>query len=125
MVDIHCVWNSERRAKLHAKKLKEKYKKVKITKKKIGVEILYREMFVVEASDEMTQEEIKKFKKKKTTKKKQEEKCFVSFDGFKSSKVIVLKNRERDWGHFRFGLAKAKLILKNLEEIKKFVEEEG
>jgi len=37
--------------------------------------------------------------------------------------IIILKRAEKDKYPFSFGLAKAKLILENIEEIKKFVEE--
>jgi len=37
--------------------------------------------------------------------------------------IIILKRAEEDKYPFSFGLAKAKLILENIEEIKKFVEE--
>ena len=36
--------------------------------------------------------------------------------------MIVLKNNEEDKYPFQFGVKKAKLILENIEEIKKFVE---
>jgi len=42
---------------------------------------------------------------------------------FKGKPVIILKRQEDDKYAFTFGLGKAKLILENLEEIKKFVEE--
>ncbi|MEK7447968.1 MAG: hypothetical protein AAB019_00625 [Planctomycetota bacterium] len=42
---------------------------------------------------------------------------------FKGNPIIVLKRDENDKFPFSFGLTKAKLILENLEEIKKFVEE--
>lgn len=41
---------------------------------------------------------------------------------FKGNKMIVLKNDEEDKFPFQFGLKKAKLILENIDEIKKFVE---
>lgn len=41
---------------------------------------------------------------------------------FKGNKMIVLRNDEEDKFPFQFGLKKAKLILENVEEIKKFVE---
>jgi len=41
---------------------------------------------------------------------------------FKGNPMIVLKNDEEDKFPFQFGLKKAKLILENIEEIKKFVE---
>jgi hypothetical protein len=37
--------------------------------------------------------------------------------------IIVLKRDENDKFPFSFGLSKAKLILENIEDIKKFVEE--
>lgn len=42
---------------------------------------------------------------------------------FKGNPIIVLKRDENDKFPFSFGLSKAKLILENIEEIKKFVEE--
>lgn len=42
---------------------------------------------------------------------------------FKGNPVIILKRNENDKYPMSFGLSKAKLILENLEDIKKFVEE--
>jgi len=42
---------------------------------------------------------------------------------FKGKAIIILKRDEEDKFPFSFGLTKAKLILENIEEIKKFVEE--
>jgi len=42
---------------------------------------------------------------------------------YKGKPLIILKRNEEDKYPFSFGLSKAKLILDNLEEIKKFVEE--
>lgn len=44
---------------------------------------------------------------------------------YKGKPLIILKRNEEDKYPFSFGLSKAKLILDNLEEIKKFVEENG
>ena len=41
---------------------------------------------------------------------------------FKGHKIITLRNEDEKYP-FTFGLAKAKLILDNIEEIKKFVED--
>lgn len=41
---------------------------------------------------------------------------------FKGNKMIVIKNDEEDKYPFQFGVKKAKLVLENIEEIKKFVE---
>jgi len=41
---------------------------------------------------------------------------------FKGNAMIVLKNDEEDKFPFQFGVKKAKLVLENIEEIKKFVE---
>ncbi|MCL5410498.1 MAG: hypothetical protein M1324_01435 [Patescibacteria group bacterium] len=41
---------------------------------------------------------------------------------FKGNVMIVIKNNEEDQYPFQFGLKKAKLVLENIEEIKKFVE---
>lgn len=42
---------------------------------------------------------------------------------YKGKPIIVIKRSEDDKFPFSFGLSKARLILENLEEIKKFVEE--
>ena len=42
---------------------------------------------------------------------------------FKGKPLLVIKRSEEDKYPFSFGLSKAKLILENIEEIKKFVEE--
>ena len=41
---------------------------------------------------------------------------------FKGNAMIVLKNDEEDKFPFQFGVKKARLVLENIEEIKKFVE---
>ena len=42
---------------------------------------------------------------------------------FKGKPVLIMKRDENDKYPFAFGLSKARLILDNIEEIKKFVEE--
>ncbi len=42
---------------------------------------------------------------------------------YKGKPVLVMKRNEDDKYPFSFGLSKARLILENLEEIKKFVAE--
>lgn len=42
---------------------------------------------------------------------------------YKGKPVLVIKRDENDKYPFAFGLGKARLILENLEEIKKFVAE--
>lgn len=42
---------------------------------------------------------------------------------FKGRPMLVIKKSEDDKYPFSFGMAKAKLILENLDEIKKFVAE--
>ena len=42
---------------------------------------------------------------------------------FKGKPVLVMKRDENDKFPFSFEISKARLILENLEEIKKFVEE--
>lgn len=42
---------------------------------------------------------------------------------FKGKPVLIMKRAEDDKYPFTFGLSKARLILENLEEIKRFVEE--
>lgn len=44
---------------------------------------------------------------------------------FKGKPLIILKRNAEDKYPFSFGVSKAKLILDNLDEIKKFVEENG
>jgi len=46
----------------------------------------------------------------------------VSESEFKGNPMIVIKNDEEDKYPFQFGLKKAKLVLENIDEIKKFVE---
>ena len=48
----------------------------------------------------------------------------VEFTEFKGNKIIVLKKTPEDKFGFSFGKGKAKMILENLEEIKKFAAEE-
>jgi len=43
---------------------------------------------------------------------------------YKNNTILVLMRNEEDKYPFSFGLGKAKLILENIEEIKKFVKEE-
>ncbi|MFH1452792.1 MAG: hypothetical protein ABIH00_02275 [Armatimonadota bacterium] len=42
---------------------------------------------------------------------------------FQGKPILVLKRSEEDRFPFSFGLSKAKLIVENYEEIKKFVDE--
>jgi len=42
---------------------------------------------------------------------------------YKGKPLLVIKRSEEDKYPFSFGLSKAKLIVENIEEIKKFVEE--
>ena len=42
---------------------------------------------------------------------------------YKGKPVIIIKRNENDKYPFTFGMSKARLILDNLEEIKRFVEE--
>lgn len=46
----------------------------------------------------------------------------VTESEYKGNPMIVIKNDEEDKYPFQFGVKKAKLILENIEEIKKFVE---
>jgi len=41
---------------------------------------------------------------------------------YKGNPMLVIKNSEEDKFPFQFGVKKAKLILENIESIKKFVE---
>jgi len=43
---------------------------------------------------------------------------------YKGKPMLVIKNGEEDKFPFSFGLSKAKKILENIEEIKKFVAEQ-
>ena len=45
----------------------------------------------------------------------------VSESEYKGNPMIVIKNSEEDKFPFQFGVKKAKLVLENIEEIKKFV----
>ncbi len=42
---------------------------------------------------------------------------------FKGKPVLIIKRDENDQYPFSFGLSKARLIIENIEEIKKFVAE--
>jgi len=42
---------------------------------------------------------------------------------FKGNQILILKRSEEDKYPFSFGIGKAKLIVENIEEIKKFIEE--
>ncbi len=44
---------------------------------------------------------------------------------YKGKPVLILKRDENDKYPFSFGLTKARLILENIEEIRKFVVENG
>ncbi|MFZ5800270.1 MAG: hypothetical protein ACOY3D_02695 [Candidatus Omnitrophota bacterium] len=44
---------------------------------------------------------------------------------FKGKPIIILKRNADDQYPLSFGLSKARLIIENLDEIKKFVEENG
>ena len=50
--------------------------------------------------------------------------ALTEYDEFKGNRIIVLKRDENDQYGFRFGKKKAQLIVENIEEIKKFAEEE-
>ena len=56
--------------------------------------------------------------------KKGVEEMTVEFGEFKGNKIIKLKRNEEDKFPFSFGKTKARLIVENFEEIKKFAEEE-
>ncbi len=47
----------------------------------------------------------------------------VEYSEFKGNKMIVLKRTAEDTYPFSFGINKAKLIIENFDEIKKFVAE--
>ncbi len=48
----------------------------------------------------------------------------VEYSEFKGNKIIKLKKDDNDQFPFSFGKAKAKLIVENFDDIKKFVEED-
>ena len=48
----------------------------------------------------------------------------IEYGEYKGNKLIVLKRSEDDKYPFSFGKAKAKMIVENFEDIKKFAEEE-
>lgn len=48
----------------------------------------------------------------------------IEYGEFRGNKVIIIKRDENDRFAFRFGKTKARLIVENFEEIKKFAEEE-
>jgi len=48
----------------------------------------------------------------------------VEYGEFKGNKMIILKRNEADNFPFQFGKGKARLIVENMDAIKKFAEEE-
>ena len=46
---------------------------------------------------------------------------FVEYSEFKGNKMIVLKRNQQDKYPFQFGLAKAKLLIDGLQEVKAFI----
>ncbi|MCX5778775.1 MAG: hypothetical protein NTU66_06140 [Elusimicrobia bacterium] len=46
----------------------------------------------------------------------------VSESEFKGNAMLVIKNSEEDKFPFQFGVKKARLLLENIDSIKKFVE---
>ena len=48
----------------------------------------------------------------------------VEFGEFKGNKVLTIRRDESDRYPFTFGKAKARMIVENFDEIKKFAEEE-
>ena len=50
--------------------------------------------------------------------------CLIEYGEYKGNKLIIIKRTEEDKYPFSFGKAKARLIVENFEEIKKFAEEE-
>ena len=48
----------------------------------------------------------------------------VEYGEFKGNKMIILKRTAEDTFPFQFGKSKAKLIVENMDAIKKFAEEE-
>ncbi|MDD5730846.1 MAG: hypothetical protein PHN57_06945 [Candidatus Omnitrophica bacterium] len=52
-----------------------------------------------------------------------EKKYIIERGEYKGKPLLVLKRDENDNFPFSFGLSKARIILDNIEEIRKFVEE--
>lgn len=50
--------------------------------------------------------------------------AIVEFEEFKGNAMIVLKNDEEDRYPFKFGIGKARKIIENFDEIKKWVEDQ-
>ena len=48
--------------------------------------------------------------------------AIVEESEFKGNKMIAINNSEDDQYPFQFGVKKAKMVIENIEEIKKFVE---
>ncbi len=48
--------------------------------------------------------------------------AIISESEYKGNPMIVIKNSEEDKFPFQFGVKKAKLVLENVEAIRKFVE---
>ena len=48
----------------------------------------------------------------------------LEYGEFKGNKLIILKRNEQDNFPFQFGKGKARLIVENIDAIKKFAEEE-
>ncbi len=48
----------------------------------------------------------------------------IEFGEFKGNKVMTIRRDENDRYPFTFGKSKARLIVENFEEIKKFAEEQ-
>jgi hypothetical protein len=49
--------------------------------------------------------------------------AIVERSEYKGNPTLVIRRNEEDQYPFSFGISKAKLILENLEEIKKFVQD--
>jgi hypothetical protein len=49
--------------------------------------------------------------------------CIVERGEFKGKPILIIKRSEDEKFPFSFGMTKARLIVENIEEIKKFVEE--
>jgi len=47
--------------------------------------------------------------------------AIVEFGEFKGNKMIILKRNPEDKYPFQFGLSKARLIVENIKDIEKFV----
>jgi hypothetical protein len=53
----------------------------------------------------------------------EKEQCIIERGEYKGKPILIIKRNEADKYPFSFGLSKARLIVDNIDEIKKFVAE--